>query len=392
MEPFGILTFDNRGPVKSWSRLSAISSHNTRAFPEPHCDPHAPSPAHICGSGDLVNDVKQLLRQHGIDPAQLRKNACIAHEVILTATRSFFVAGAGNDAQSRLGCWIGTAYRFACKHWGENRIASMVLHVDEHTPHLHVVLVGLVQKVFKRWPERGIAWTLNGRVISGPGEYQRAHDAYAEAMAPLGLRRGRPGGGAKYRPYAAELEELDAAKKASIEAADAAASAEQGARRLSARLAEELAQQEQTKMDIKDRESRVAAAEARFRLREEVAKRAWPDINTARAAVAAAEEAAQMERRDAALDRIAAREERVAAEAERVAADNAMDVLQDTIELAIDLIQALRTVPLKELPLAALRVLRSAGMLAQAAEPVEDDSDTLPIPLRERLNQKYYGR
>ncbi|MEG8041316.1 MobV family relaxase [Sphingomonas sp. LR59] len=386
MEQFGVLTFDDRGPIKSWARLSAINSHNTRAEQELNCDPTEPPPAHICGTGSLIADVKQSLRKHGIDPATLRKNACIAYEVILTATHSFFVAGA--DAQSRLGRWIASAYQFACRHWGKNRIASMVLHVDEHTPHLHVVLVPLVEKIFKRWPQRGKTWTLNGRVISGPGEYQRAHDAYAEAMAPLGLQRGRSGGGGKYRPYLQELADLEKAKADALTAADAAGRAEREAKRLADQLTEELTRQERSRMNIDDREARVSAAEQKIRLQEEVIRRARADINTARSAVSGIVEDAEMDRRDAAIARIDTDTDRLEAAAERRTAERAMDALQETIEHAIAFRLSLRTVPLAALPLEAINVLRAINGFERAAELTDlpaNDMDELPIGLQQRF-------
>ena len=394
MEQFGVLTFDDRGPIKSWACLSAINSHNTRAEPELHCDPMAPPPAHVCGTGNLIADVKQLLRKHGINPATLRKNGCIAYEVILTATRSFFFEGADGEAQSRLGRWIASAYQFACRHWGKNRIASMVLHVDEHTPHLHVVLLPLVEKVFKRWPQRGRTWTLNGRVISGPGEYQRAHDAYAEAMAPLGLQRGRSGGGRKYRPYSQELADLEKAKADALSAANAAGRAEREAERLAVQLTEELTRQERSRMNIEEREARVSAAEQKVRLQEEVIRRAWADINTARSAVSGVVEDAEIDRRDAAIARIDADTDRLEAAAERRAAERAMDALQETIEHAIAFRLSLRTVPLADLPLEAINVLRAINGFERAAELIdfpEDDTDTLPIRLKQQLDMKRSG-
>lgn len=380
----GVLSFDPNGPIKSWSRLGAINSHNLRLEPQPHCDPDGPAPVRLHGSLDLVADVKRILVDHGIDPASLRKNACIAFELILSVTRDFFTAGSAREASERLTHWMWAAHEFVCAHWGRARVASMVLHREEHTPHYHIVLVPLREREFRRPENKGRAWTLNGRVISGPGEYQRAHDAYSVAMAPLGIVRGRAGFGAKHRPYGEELIDLEAAKLTAVTAADHAAEAEAMALRKAAEREVEQEEQDRRRALLDQREAAVKAAERRVLLREEVLRRAWADASVARAVADAAAEGAETERRNAALDRIAAA-------AERTAAEGAIDALQETIEHAIEFRASLLTVPLDDLPLEAIRVLRAIHGFERAAELVRfpvDDTDTLPMRLRDHLDLK----
>lgn len=209
---FGIVAFDDRGAIKTWSQMRAVCAHNNREKAEPHCDPEMPPPVHLHGSGNLIADVKALLLQHDVDPARLRKNVAIAFEVILSASHAFF------EQSKNVGRWIVEALEFAKKMWGKDRVASIVLHLDEYTPHMHVVIVPLVQRIFKRRPEDGMTWTLNGRSVAGPGEFQKVHDEYAKVMAPLGLVRGKSGSRAKYRPYAEELAVLDAQRAVADEA------------------------------------------------------------------------------------------------------------------------------------------------------------------------------
>lgn len=226
---YGVLTFDNRGPIKTWERMTSTQRHNARSEPLPHCDPAAPGPVYIIGSPDLVSDTKAALCEHGIDPAGIRKNGVIAYEVIMTASHAYFTEGDEGERTSRLWQWVARAYLAAKKIWGSSRIVQMVLHLDEFTPHLHVVLLPLVQKVFSRRQSDGPQWTLNGREIAGPGQYQRAHNEYAAEIEPLGLSRGEQKSGRKYRPYSDVVAEVETKMRKAAMAAAAGQKAQQEA-------------------------------------------------------------------------------------------------------------------------------------------------------------------
>lgn len=226
---YGVLTFDNRGPIKTWERMTATQRHNARSEPLPHCDPAAPGPVYIIGSPDLVSDTKAALREHGIDPAGIRKNGVIAYEVIMTASHAYFTEGDEAERTSRLWQWVARAYLAAKKIWDSSRIVQMVLHLEEFTPHLHVVLLPLVQKVFSRRQSDGPQWTLNGREIAGPGQYQRAHNEYAAEIEPLGLSRGEQKSGRKYRPYSDVVAEVETKMRKAAMAAAAGQKAQQEA-------------------------------------------------------------------------------------------------------------------------------------------------------------------
>lgn len=226
---YGVLTFDNRGPIKTWERMTATQRHNARSEPLPHCDPAAPGPVYIIGSPDLVSDTKAALCEHGIDPAGIRKNGVIAYEVIMTASHAYFTEGDEAERTSRLWQWVARAYLAAKKIWDSSRIVQMVLHLEEFTPHLHVVLLPLVQKVFGRRQSDGPQWTLNGREIAGPGQYQRAHNEYAAEIEPLGLSRGEQKSGRKYRPYSDVVAEVETKMQEAAMAAAAGQKAQQEA-------------------------------------------------------------------------------------------------------------------------------------------------------------------
>ncbi|WP_112381230.1 plasmid recombination protein [Sphingomonas carotinifaciens] len=269
---YGVLTFDNRGPIKTWERMTATQRHNARSESLPHCDPAAPGPVYIIGSPDLVSDTKAALREHGIDPAGIRKNGVIAYEVIMTASHAYFTEGDEAERTSRLWQWVARAYLAAKKIWGSSRIVQMVLHLDEFTPHLHVVLLPLVQKVFSRRQSDGPQWTLDGREIAGPGQYQRAHNEYAAQIEPLGLSRGEQKSGRKYRPYSDVVAEVETKMRKAAMAAAAGQKAQQEAalkeQAQAAQWAEQSERAERERAALGEREKGLAKRLLRAELHE----------------------------------------------------------------------------------------------------------------------------
>lgn len=214
---FAIITFRNTGPIKTWSDMRAANMHNARTKPLAHAVRGAPAPEHLIGTGDLVADVKRRLSGAKIDPDRLRKNGVIAYEAILSASAEFFDAGTAEERGRRLMAWKAAQRDWALKRYGAHRVASMVLHVDEKVPHIHLVVVPLEVKTDGRRKDGEPRWSLVGRTISGPGRFDEAQDAYADAMAPFGLVRGVRGGGRKHEPVPVYLARM-AAKERAVDA------------------------------------------------------------------------------------------------------------------------------------------------------------------------------
>lgn len=219
-QPFAIITFRASGPIKTWSDMRGANVHNARTKPIKHAISGAPPPEHLIGSGDLVADVRDKLVRCGLDPERLRKNGVIAYEAVLSASPEFFASGSEVEREERLRAWVKAQREWAIKRYGLHRIASLVLHLDEKTPHMHLVLLPLEVKVDKRRCGNVLSWGLVGRTISGPGKFDEVQDAYAGAMAELGLRRGERGSGRKHEPVPLYLKRL-AEKEQMVDAARA---------------------------------------------------------------------------------------------------------------------------------------------------------------------------
>jgi len=223
MSKYAIITFRHAGPIKTWSDMQAANVHNARTKPIAHGVPGAPEPIFLVGTDDLVQDVKQGMRAADVNPDRLRKNGVIAYEAIMTASPRFFAQGTPDERAERLEAWTVAQVRFADQRY-EHRVVSMVLHLDEKTPHIHLVVLPLEWKIDGRCPERGPKWILDGKSISGPGRFDKLHDDYAAAMAGFGLARGKRKSGAKNESPAVFMDRLKREQEAAERAqADAAA-------------------------------------------------------------------------------------------------------------------------------------------------------------------------
>jgi hypothetical protein len=206
---FAIITFRDTGPLKTWQSIRAANIHNARTKPLAHAMPDAPMPTHLIGRGDLEQDVKRLLRGAKLDPDRLRKNGVIAYEAILSASPAFFEQGTPEERSKRLADWTAAQVEWATERYKSFRIASMVLHVDEKTPHIHLVVLPLEVKPDARCTDKNaMRWKLVGRTVSGPGRFDEAQDAYSAAMASFGLKRGVKGSKRKHEPVPIYLKRL----------------------------------------------------------------------------------------------------------------------------------------------------------------------------------------
>jgi hypothetical protein len=175
--------------IKSWAALGAVARHNDRRSSPVNADP-AGQVVQLVGNGDIEAEARARLISAGIDPSRLRKDAVVAVEALLTASPRYFRPGcpaaAGVWDQDRLDAWLDRVKQFLGAEWG-NRVVSVTLHLDEATPHLHVVWLPIDDTPRKRGP----ATRLNaGRWLDGAAKLRALQDRYGVAMAQLGLERG----------------------------------------------------------------------------------------------------------------------------------------------------------------------------------------------------------
>lgn len=122
----------------------------------------------------------------------------VACEMVFTSDSKFFEGMSKNDISQ----WAEKSLDFVTKDLGIERknIIHAVVHMDEDTPHLHVVAVPLV-KTFNKKQDKEI-WSISRRqYINGKSQLSKAQDIYNARMNENGyeLERGEKGSGKKHK-------------------------------------------------------------------------------------------------------------------------------------------------------------------------------------------------
>lgn len=168
--------------LKTWGAIAATDKHNARERETPNADHERTAENRLLlGSPDISahDATKEALASQ-----RIRKNAVLGVEMLISASPEYFRPGnpdkAGSYDSERLEAWTAATVQWLQERYG-GRIKRATLHLDEATPHMHVVMVPL--------DDNG---KLNCRALFG-GSRQTLSDLqtdYAKAVAPLGIQRG----------------------------------------------------------------------------------------------------------------------------------------------------------------------------------------------------------
>lgn len=165
------------GKIHEWGKIGAAAQHNTRTRHPANADPHGP----VIKIAGPENDVAQEVRRR-IGAQKIRKNAVIAVEAIITASPEYFrgqdPGKAGGYDADKLAQWRAAVEPWIAAEFPD--AASVELHLDEATPHYHIIDVPLDSQ-----------GKLNARAKYGGRDTMRAwQDRAAAAVAHLAIERG----------------------------------------------------------------------------------------------------------------------------------------------------------------------------------------------------------
>lgn len=125
----------------------------------------------------LANKLKGLT-------TKVRKDAVVAVELMLSASPEWFdeltTDRAALHKHPRFRAWANESMAWARREFGRN-IIDVALHMDESSPHMHVLAVPLTED-----------GRLCAKEILARSELTRRQDSYAKALQGLGLSRGEP--------------------------------------------------------------------------------------------------------------------------------------------------------------------------------------------------------
>ena len=230
--PFCILRHGRKS--HTWGELRQATQHTVR---DPAVswlgDNIDPARSHLnevlVGTGDVVEDVRTRLATVGLEP---KSGQVVARELLVTASHAYFGGDGhtGRDGdwdQDRLAAWKTATVQFLQSEFSAN-LVTVTAHFDESVPHAHVWVTTAVnvQKNGRGRPRKDgtkvapvMGWTLNHDKVMGNGKeaFAARQDRYADAMEPLGLKRGQRQSKAHHKPirkFYAELEERVAAAEA----------------------------------------------------------------------------------------------------------------------------------------------------------------------------------
>lgn len=147
--------------------------------------------------------------QHRLDTAGLKrkiaKNQVRAIRILLTGTHEDMMQ---IEKNGKLEDWCQDNIEWLRKTYGIDNVVSVVLHMDESTPHLHATVVPIVQterqrkkkeqEVKRTYRKKAPAPRLCADDVMSRANLKRYQNTYAEAMQKYGLQRGIEGSEAQH--------------------------------------------------------------------------------------------------------------------------------------------------------------------------------------------------
>lgn len=164
--------------------MGAAVAHNNRTSKLEKCNIDAtrtPLNQVLKGEGTVAERLANKLK---VLTTKVRKDAVVAVELVLSASPEWFdgltTDRAALHQHPKFRQWANNAMKWARQEFGQN-IIDVALHMDESSPHMHVLAVPLTKD-----------GRLCAKEVLARSELTRRQDSYAKAMEDLGLSRGDP--------------------------------------------------------------------------------------------------------------------------------------------------------------------------------------------------------
>ena len=134
-------------------------------------------------------EYKRLVKQNNLYEGQIHKNSIYACEMILTSDSSFFDR-IGQEETKR---YFKECYNFVSnyKNLGEENIISAVVHLDEESPHMHLVYIPVIDSADK--VGNSIRKVNSREFWKGKSSYKKLQDEFYKYITNKGfdLERGK---------------------------------------------------------------------------------------------------------------------------------------------------------------------------------------------------------
>jgi hypothetical protein len=179
--------------LSSGGNIGGLNAHLTRTMDVPNADPDlSVYNSRPIGSADLWGDVQRRIEESG---AKVRKNAVLAVEHLITASPEVFgykvrETKGKKELYGNVNAWKEfetSAQKWLFERYGRENVVNFTVHKDESTPHIHAVIVPIMDG------------KLNCRgYLGGREKMSEMQTSFAKAVEHVGLQRGIEGSKAKH--------------------------------------------------------------------------------------------------------------------------------------------------------------------------------------------------
>lgn len=173
--------------IKTLVQLKALWEHNSRAKSPKNSNPELHyMNEYMISEESYLDSFDRLVTKKGVKySTQSGKNS----SVIALEFYSAFTPG----TRLNLDEWKEANRRFFEEKYGKENVISMIVHYDEHSPHIHTMVFPVVHRTrtLKNGSEKEY-YTLSAyEFCNGPSGMRKLQEDYAVAMAPFGLQKGK---------------------------------------------------------------------------------------------------------------------------------------------------------------------------------------------------------
>ena len=147
--------------------------------------------------------IKELIKEYNLQ-GRIMKSTNIICELIISSSKEYFDSIGEKETRR----FFETAYEFVSnyKNLGESFIVSAIVHMDENTPHMHLVFVPVVHKKDEK-SGKEIHKIACSEFWNGRDSYHRLQDSYYRYMTERGFELERGTNNYKHIPIK-ELKKL----------------------------------------------------------------------------------------------------------------------------------------------------------------------------------------
>lgn len=178
------------GKIKSAPGLARALQHDTRAKTPPNADPAKTQENTIDGNVSQAMSQFHTLTQ-GV---RVRKDSVVAIEYMITASPEAMQGKSRTEQDA----YFQDAQAWITKRHGQENILTMAVHRDERTPHLHAVVVPIVQSK-DRWGRQGRSMSARS-FVGGAAMLREMQTEFAQSVGHRhGLVRGLEGSRSSHR-------------------------------------------------------------------------------------------------------------------------------------------------------------------------------------------------